>query len=530
MLDALRPGGADNVRLLVLLSSVVIAFLTLHARQARAAEPDCEAKVMHLVAHEDDDLLFQSPRLLEAVESGECVRTVYVTAGDAGLGTTYWQEREVGSRAAYAEMAGVADAWSESKPVVAGHTVTLHALDEEPQVSQVNLRLPDGGPTGNGYEATGFQSVPKLWRSEHTEPAGLESIESIEAVDGSATYSYEGLLATLEALIAEFGPNTISTQNFSAEFGYGDHFDHIAIARFARLASDAYGAEHALRAFLDYESKLQEANVFEPQLQSKLDAYYAYAVHDSAEACASQAECEEPAYVNSYWLWLHRQYVASASSVPGADAGPPQSVTSEAAAALDGSASSDPLSKLLSYEWTQTSGPAVTLSDPTAAEPTFTAPTGPAALAFSLVVDNGEAASLPATTAVTVAALPEEPVTPTPPSLPPIEPIEPGQRPRIPGTTIEVVAGRVSKQVIRVTGAPIPQSTCEGHLPAALVCHVRRNGEVAIRSGRRVAPTGAYRARITARNSAGTARRAVTVLVRPDPRAPLSIDLAAPAT
>ena len=91
---------------------------------ASADSPFCPRQVMYIVAHQDDDLLFQSPGLLEDIAAGDCVRTVFVTAGDAGLGTSYWHAREEGSRAAYAEMAGVANAWTNSEPVVAGHTFT----------------------------------------------------------------------------------------------------------------------------------------------------------------------------------------------------------------------------------------------------------------------------------------------------------------------------------------------------------------------------------------------------------------------
>ena len=41
---------------------------------------------------------------------------------------------------------------------------------------------------------------------------------------------------------------------------------------------------------------------------------------------------------------------------------------------LDGSGSSDPDGDELSYSWSQTAGPSVTLSDANAASPTFTAP------------------------------------------------------------------------------------------------------------------------------------------------------------
>ncbi len=59
---------------------------------------------------------------------------------------------------------------------------------------------------------------------------------------------------------------------------------------------------------------------------------------------------------------------------PTADAGPDQTVDRGDTVTLDSSNSSDPDDGIASYMWTQTAGPAVTLSDATAVQPTFTAP------------------------------------------------------------------------------------------------------------------------------------------------------------
>lgn len=78
---------------------------------------------------------------------------------------------------------------------------------------------------------------------------------------------------------------------------------------------------------------------------------------------------------------------------PTADAGPDQTVNESQTVSLNGSNSNDPDDGIASYFWTQTVGIAVTLSDPAAKQPTFTAPdVGPdgAALTFELtVVDQG---------------------------------------------------------------------------------------------------------------------------------------------
>jgi PKD repeat protein len=73
---------------------------------------------------------------------------------------------------------------------------------------------------------------------------------------------------------------------------------------------------------------------------------------------------------------------------PVADAGPDQTVFVEEVAQLDGSGSSDPEGQPLTYDWQQIGGPAVTLSDSGAEMPTFTAPSTPAVLTFTLTVTD----------------------------------------------------------------------------------------------------------------------------------------------
>jgi hypothetical protein len=76
---------------------------------------------------------------------------------------------------------------------------------------------------------------------------------------------------------------------------------------------------------------------------------------------------------------------------PLADAGPDQSVGENTLVTLNGSGSSDPEQKPLTYSWVQTDGPTVTLTGAGTANPTFTAPNVPAeivsvTLTFELTV------------------------------------------------------------------------------------------------------------------------------------------------
>ncbi len=94
------------------------------------------------------------------------------------------------------------------------------------------------------------------------------------------------------------------------------------------------------------------------------------------------------------------------NTAPAANAGSAQNVLAGAHVTLDGSASYDPDSgpSSLSYSWTQTGGPTVSLSGATTASPSFTAPTyycnAATDFTFQLTVDDG-AATNSATVTVT---------------------------------------------------------------------------------------------------------------------------------
>jgi len=75
-------------------------------------------------------------------------------------------------------------------------------------------------------------------------------------------------------------------------------------------------------------------------------------------------------------------------NTPVAHAGPDQIVASGTLVTLDASNSSAPDENVLTYTWTQTSGPAVTLSDPNSVRPTFTA-IADTTVTFNLAVTAG---------------------------------------------------------------------------------------------------------------------------------------------
>jgi len=100
------------------------------------------------------------------------------------------------------------------------------------------------------------------------------------------------------------------------------------------------------------------------------------------------------------------------NEAPIANAGADQATQSGTAFMLDGRGSSDPNLSPITYAWSQTAGPPVTLADPTTSTQSLTAPTVAVStvLTFQLVVNDGAAPSTPDTVNVTVA----------PPNLPTI--------------------------------------------------------------------------------------------------------------
>jgi hypothetical protein len=83
--------------------------------------------------------------------------------------------------------------------------------------------------------------------------------------------------------------------------------------------------------------------------------------------------------------------VTNVNHPPVANAGTDQTRNAGTTVQLDGTASTDPDSDLLTFTWSQTSGPTVTLSDVHSATPTFVGPQVAVSttLTFQLLVDDG---------------------------------------------------------------------------------------------------------------------------------------------
>src|SRR5688572_2572117 len=105
---------------------------------------------MLVVAHEDDDLLFMSPDIADAISATTATTTVYVTAGEiSGNGSTPGaraRSRQLGIMAAYCMMAGLpaSSVWDRVAVTVAGRQVERYRLRDRPEIQLYFVNLPDG--------------------------------------------------------------------------------------------------------------------------------------------------------------------------------------------------------------------------------------------------------------------------------------------------------------------------------------------------------------------------------------------------
>ncbi|NLI85488.1 MAG: hypothetical protein GX440_08885 [Propionibacterium sp.] len=361
-------------------------FATATQASADVIGTECSGGSIQIIAHQDDDLLFQSPDILSDVDAGRCVRTVYVTAGDSGYDDDYWESRESGAEAAWAEMADVSNSWMTSTISLAGKSVRMRTLTDSPNVSLIFMRLPDGFPLGTGSAAQGYQSLYRLLTG---------AISTVTAVDGSASYNGTTLRSALLAAIQDNSYTWIRTQDYVTYYGGDqDHYDHHSVAYLAEDATYAYERDSVLSSYLGYGDFVSNgswpANIDSDDLERKTDVFATYADYDD-EVDIDQYEERG---------WLNRQYViAIDGNAAAADAGLDQTVTVGTKVTLNASGSTGVSG--LSYSWSQTSGTTVTLSSTTSSTAAFT-PTTAGSYVFAVTVScDGESSTASVTITVT---------------------------------------------------------------------------------------------------------------------------------
>ncbi|WP_267442904.1 PIG-L family deacetylase [Curtobacterium sp. GC_Cur_1] len=266
---------------------------------------DCSAgRVLTVVAHADDDLLFDGTALRTDVDAGRCVRSVVVTGGDAGKPAWYWQGREDGLMAAYANLAGVSPQWASGTLTTAGKTLRTATLTTNPRLSLVFLELPDGNVDGSGFAADGSESLQKLYQG------GITTMHTLTGAAQPTTYTLPQLKATLLGVMQDFAPTDVHTLDQVGSYGDGDHSDHHTIGYLTNQVQQQYTGTHAFTGYMGYPIANRPSNLTQAQTDAKGAVFYTYAAHDG-ETCASWQACSS----KPEGSWLSRQYTAG-SSVP----------------------------------------------------------------------------------------------------------------------------------------------------------------------------------------------------------------------
>ena len=266
-----------------------------------ALSPTSTGGDMAIVAHPDDDLLFMNPTVAETIAEGDPMTTVYLTSGDAGDGPAYWEAREMGAKAAYAQMAGADPAdWVDEVVTLdvngTAFEVQSSYLADDPQVRLYFLRTPDG-IGGGGTDTYGFDSLERLLDGE---------TDQITTVDGHATYTADDLTQVLGAIMTRHEPADILLQDDSSEI---EHSDHIHTTELAEAALPLYGEDVDVTVFTGYISWAEEENL-SPQVTAEVRSIFeTYAAFDPS-VTNDAGEIREP-----YTDWVQREYVTEQYSI-----------------------------------------------------------------------------------------------------------------------------------------------------------------------------------------------------------------------
>ena len=255
-----------------------------------------------VVAHQDDWQLFMGDVLTQRLRSGNRGVVVYLTAGDDGRDSVYWQTRE---RAALQSMR-IAAAIPVTAPLVCSivrirdHSIRKCSVGN---TESYFLRLPDGKRDGKGFARYGYRSLRKLRANPSSE---------MSAIDASTTYrSWTDLMTTVGAIINRDSTSvTIHTNDPSIVRNPHDHFDH----RMAGLLVADLRKQHEVGAmyYVGYALATRAANRSNDQMHAKTALLLAYDREMTAVNNKWSVYHEHPAF---YSECMQRTYVVR-SPVP----------------------------------------------------------------------------------------------------------------------------------------------------------------------------------------------------------------------
>jgi LmbE family N-acetylglucosaminyl deacetylase len=256
-----------------------------------------------VVAHQDDWQLFMGDILTERLHSGNQGVFVYLTAGDDGRDSTYWQTRERASMQSMRIAAGLAasELFACSMVEIREHSIRKCTARN---TQSYFLRLPDGKRDGKGFARYGYRSLRKLRAKPRSE---------LSAIDASTTYrGWNDLMATVGAITQLDSPTvTIHTSDPSIVRNPHDHFDH----RTAGLLVADLRKQHQVSVlyYVGYALATRAVNRSADQTQAKTALLLAYDREMTSVNPRWSAYQEHRAF---YSQCMQRTYVVR-SPVPG---------------------------------------------------------------------------------------------------------------------------------------------------------------------------------------------------------------------
>lgn len=309
---------------------------------AVAAGPCSAGRVLNVVAHHDDDLLFLTPDLINDLANPDvCVRTLFLVGsyysrgGDAPHPTdtdkaAYMESRELGDRLAYQAAAGIPGDWQHAPYSAAGVQATTWSLGG--RVSTVELRIPDA--TASNDAGTMFKG--QLWAlyADNQEAWPLPGTDA----PAQQRLNREQMLAFIQGVIDEFQPTVINTEDSSADHqksALADqsgasyfHPDHVATTRLLMGALNRRGGNWPRVTFYrDYLAREAEANLDAASASRKEQIFGVYCRYDDEifrnGACTAEygAHYKRQYYADSVWRGSYLLPVSYGSDDPKLDQG-----------------------------------------------------------------------------------------------------------------------------------------------------------------------------------------------------------------
>jgi len=239
-----------------------------------------------------------NPDVQNAIWEGLQTVTVYMTAGEALGGGATARDRQLGIRAAYAQMdgfgpdnaGGYESYWQRALWRPDGvHWVERYTLVADPRIKLIFMNLHDQ-PDPPEYSLTNL-----LYDSTFVAPMIVPDGSALASIPPSQlTYNHAGVLAVLKAIVGKYQPafvRTLDPEPFQIIVGGNyivgfDNADHTAAAQFMNQALTSYhgpgGAKHwSLTNYKAYSIEQYPLNLGDFDTSSKMATAHTYDPYDS---------------------------------------------------------------------------------------------------------------------------------------------------------------------------------------------------------------------------------------------------------